>query len=118
MNEEPTLLPEVFPALPDEERMAASAAWGRLTRHDPEAMERFDHAYCGHYDSAAAWAKEVVASIDVDQILRRQIPDWVVKHLTLDYDGLARDWVEMGEVHIEADPAGGVWVFDRRARSP
>ncbi|MDQ6525559.1 antirestriction protein ArdA [Nocardioides sp. LHD-245] len=104
------------PEAASREHAAVYDAWARLNDHNPHALALFDRAYCGHYDSVAAWAGDVVASTELGEVLAQQIPHWIAKHLFLDYQGLAREWTDNREVHIEPDPAGGVWVFDLRAR--
>jgi antirestriction protein len=92
----------------------AFAAWAELHDGDESMLAAFEDAYCGAYDSEQAWAEEVVASTDLDATLDQNITGWLRHHVTIDYAGIARDLELSGEVHIEPNPAGGIWVFDTR----
>lgn len=92
----------------------AFAAWAELQDGDEGMLAAFEDAYCGAYDSEHAWAEEVVASTDLEAILDQHVTGWLRHHVTIDYAGIARDLELSGEVHIEPNPAGGIWVFDTR----
>ncbi|WP_454162997.1 antirestriction protein ArdA [Gordonia iterans] len=92
----------------------AFAAWAELHDGDEGMLDNFENAYCGAYDSEQAWADEVVDSTELEATLDQHVTGWLRGHVTIDYAGIARDLELSGEVHIEPNPAGGIWVFDTR----
>lgn len=92
----------------------AFAAWAEL--HDvPDMLGGFEDAFCGSYDSREAWAEEMLESMDVEQAIETVLPDWLQRYVRIDRAALAHDMELGGEVWIEDNPEGGIWVFDARA---
>jgi antirestriction protein len=92
----------------------AFAAWAELHDCQPEMLESFQDAYLGAFDSPEAWAETIVDDFGIDTALTRGLPEFIAAHVHIDYAGLAHDLQIAGDVHIENNPEGGIWVFDSR----
>lgn len=89
----------------------AFAAWAQIHDADPGMLEAFEDSYLGEYESAEAFAQTIVDDFGVDDTLGRELPAWLAAHVSVDLAGIARDLQIGGDVWVEDDPNGGVWVF-------
>lgn len=94
----------------------AFAALAELHGGNPAVLEHFDEIFLGAYDSREAWAQSVVDDFDLEHLIERdlQVPDWLKAHIRIDLSGIAHDLTIGGDVTIEDNPEGGIWVFDGR----
>lgn len=89
----------------------AFAAWAQLNDADPSTLEQFEHSFHGEYDSASDWARDVLESNGLQDSLDRIVPRGLRPYVQVDFDGWARDAILEGDIHVESNPAGGVWIF-------
>jgi antirestriction protein len=109
-----------YEAVEDVARLAAGiaehgpafAAWAEATEREKATVESFSEAYCGHFDSAADYAEQLVDDVEGEELLEAAMPEWLRPYFTIDYDALARD-MELGADILTA-PAedGGVYVYN------
>lgn len=90
----------------------AFAAWAAHVGNEPEALDGFDEAYLGRWESTEAYAEQMLDDLGATQILEG-IPAWLQPHLQLDVAGFARD-LELGGDIWTAPRPDGVDVFDGR----
>lgn len=89
----------------------AFAAWAQIHDADPGMLEAFEDCYVGEYESHEAFAQTIVDDFAVDDTLGRELPAWLAAHVSVDLAGIARDLQISGDLWIEDNPDGGVWVF-------
>lgn len=89
----------------------AFAAWAELHDADPGMLEAFQDAYIGEYESREAFAQTIVDDFGIEDILSRELPAWLAAHVSVDLAGIAHDLQISGDIWIEDDSGGGVWVF-------
>lgn len=89
----------------------AFAAWAELHDADPGMLEAFQDAYIGQHESREAFAQTIVDDFGIEDILSRELPVWLAAHVSVDLAGIAHDLQISGDVWIEDNPEGGVWVF-------
>lgn len=92
----------------------AFAAWAELHDCDPSMLHNFQDSYLGAYESRQAWAQSIVDDYDVERSISASLPDWLARHVRIDLAGIAYDLQVSGDVWVEDNPDGGVWVFDAR----
>jgi len=86
------------------------AAWAATVGTEPAALELFEEAYRGCWESMTAYAEELLDDLGATEVLER-VPDWLQPYVQLDIEGFARDLRLGGDIRtVEGD--GGVWVFD------
>jgi antirestriction protein len=90
----------------------AFAAWAEATERDIATSEDFAEAYCGHFDSAADYAEQLVADIEGDEVLERAIPEWLQPYVDIDYEALGSDMELGGDIFTAPADDGGVYVFN------
>ena len=93
------------------ERGAAFAAFAELHDGDDAMLDSFEDAYLGAYDTAVDWARQVLDDSTLEAELDRAIPDALRSYITIDYAAFVHDCRLGGDIDIEANPAGGVWIF-------
>lgn len=94
------------------EHGSAFAAYANLMDGNTGALDHFSDVLLGAYDSREAWAQEVVDNYEVERAIDRlELPDWLRGHIRVDLIGMARDLELGGDVIVEDNPAGGVWIF-------
>lgn len=81
---------------------------------DEVALEGFEDAYLGHYDSLTDYAEQLIDEAGYNQILDRALPDSIRGYLHIDTDMLGHDMQLGGDVHVAAAEDGGVWLFRAR----
>lgn len=90
----------------------AFAVYAELQTGD---LEHFSDVFLGASESREAWAQTIVEDFGVEEAVDRlDLPDWLKGHIQIDLNGIAHDLVISGDVAIEDNPDGGVWVFDGR----
>lgn len=89
----------------------AFAAWAELHDGEPDMLGGFEDAYLGAWDSAEDWGREVLLDETLEAELDRAVPDSLRGYVSIDYVGFARDAELSGDVHIEPNGQGGVWIF-------
>lgn len=93
----------------------AFATWAELVRHDaPERLDDFEVHYLGQYDSATDWADEVLHDSVLAEELDRVVPASLRSYVRIDSEAFGRDAQLGGDIYVEGDPTGGVWVFRPR----
>lgn len=94
------------------------AAWADLTDADPERLAEFTDAYLGAYDSAEAWAEQMLDDLGtreaIDRLAHEQVGD-IARYVRVDSAAWAQDAWLSGDIAIVHRPEGGVWIFDGRA---
>jgi antirestriction protein len=94
------------------EHGAAFAAWAEATDRDEATSEGFAEAYCGHFDSVADYAEQLVADIEGDELLEKTVPEWLQPYVDIDFDALGRDMELGGDIFTAPADDGGVYVFN------
>jgi antirestriction protein len=89
----------------------AFAAWAQLHDGEPDMLDSFEDAFLGHYDAAVDWAYEVLDDHTLEADLDRAVPDSLRAYITIDYAAFVHDSQLGGDIDIEPDPSGGVWVY-------
>lgn len=89
----------------------AFGAWADNCTHDDEALERFDDAYIGEWDSVAAYAEELVDDLGLLRAVEDAVPDMLQPYVRIDIDGFAHDLELSGDLTV-VEHARGVWLFE------
>lgn len=89
----------------------AFAAWAEAHEGDPELFDNFEEAYLGHYNSAEAYAEQIVDDLGYQSEIAR-LPESLQAYIHIDTTAMARDMTLGGDVYVAPDPSGGVWIFD------
>lgn len=92
----------------------AFAAWADVMEGDDAALDTFEDAYLGHYDSVEAYAEQLIDDLGYDRLLDEAIPEHLRSYVRIDTDALARDMQMGGDIHAITAEDGGVWLFDAR----
>lgn len=94
------------------EHGAAFAHWAEICgTRDPDELARFDDVYLGHWNSAEAYAEELLDDLGIEELLEREVPEHLQPYVTVDVDGFARDLEYSGDV-TASDGDHGVYLFD------
>ena len=89
----------------------AFAAWAAHVGTDPEALDEFEDAYMGEWESAVAFAEEMLDDMGhIDEIMRN-VPEHLAPYVQIDYRGFVSDLVRNGELATLEKPDGGIYVF-------
>lgn len=78
---------------------------------DADALEHFEDAYLGHYESLVDYADGLLDDLGYPELLERSLPDAMAPYVHLDVEGFARDLELSGSVATSED-GSGVHVFD------
>jgi len=89
----------------------AFAAWAELHDGDDAMLDGFEDAFLGAYDTAVDWAREVLEDGALEAELDRAIPDSLRAYVSIDYAAFVHDCQIGGDIDVEANPDGGVWIF-------
>ena len=89
----------------------AFAAWAAHVGTDSEALDEFEDAYMGEWDSATAFAEEMLEDMGHIEEIMRSVPEHLVPYVQIDYEGFVRDLVRNGELATLEKPDGGIYVF-------
>ena len=89
----------------------AFAAWAAHVGTDSEALDEFEDAYMGEWDSAVAFAEEMLDDMGhIDEIMRN-VPEHLAPYVQIDFKGFVSDLVRNGELATLEKPDGGIYVF-------
>ena len=91
----------------------AFGAWAARIEHDESALDEFEDAYLGEWDSVEAYAEDLMDSFDWQDALYNQLPGALHPYVKIDIEGFARDLELSGDITV-AHHANGVWIFDGR----
>ena len=89
----------------------AFAAWAAHVGTDSERLDEFEDAYMGEWESAAAFAEEMLEDMGHIEEIMRGVPEHLAPYVQIDYEGFARDLVRNGELATLEKPDGGIYVF-------
>jgi antirestriction protein len=90
----------------------AFAHWAALVdERTPEALNRFDQVYCGHFDSLADYAEGLLDDLGLSRELEENLPDVLRPYVHVDIEAFARD-MEISQEVLTSEGDGGVYVFE------
>jgi antirestriction protein len=89
----------------------AFAAWAAHVGADSEAIDEFEDAYMGEWESAVAFAGEMLDDMGHIEEIMRGVPAHLAAYVQIDYEGFVRDLVRNGELATLEKPDGGIYVF-------
>jgi antirestriction protein len=89
----------------------AFAAWAAHVGADSEAIDEFEDAYMGEWESAVAFAEEMLDDMGHVEEIMRGVPAHLAAYVQIDYEGFVRDLVRNGELATLEKPDGGIYVF-------
>ena len=89
----------------------AFAAWAAHVGTDSEALDEFEDAYMGEWESAVAFAEEMLDDMGHIEEIMRNVPEHLAAYVQIDYEGFVRDLVRNGELATLEKPDGGIYVF-------
>jgi len=87
------------------------AAWAEIHDGDESMLDQFEYAFHGEYDSASDWARDVLETSGLQESIDQIVPEDLRPYVQVDCDMWARDANLAGDIHVESNPAGGVWIF-------
>lgn len=93
------------------ERGQAISAWAAHLGSITEAIEGFEDAYHGEWDSPEDYAEDYLDSCGITAEIERVVPDHLQPYVSIDTEALARDLELGGEMSFIERPEGGVWAF-------
>jgi len=89
----------------------AFAAWAAHVGADSEAIDEFEDACMGEWESAVAFAEEMLDDMGHIEEIMRGVPAHLAAYVQIDYEGFVRDLVRNGELATLEKPDGGIYVF-------
>jgi antirestriction protein len=89
----------------------AFAAWVEAIGPEQATSEGFTEAYCGHFDSAADYAEQLVDDVEGDNVLEH-VPEWLQPYVEIDYEALGSDLELGGDIFTVPAEDGGVYVYN------
>ncbi|MFI9504780.1 antirestriction protein ArdA [Nocardia sp. NPDC052566] len=92
----------------------AFAAWADAHEDDPHLFDRFASAYQGHYDSMAAYVRQLFKPLRIEELLAQAAPEGLQNYVLLDYEGIGEEMLQEGDVVAYPANHGGVWIFDEQ----
>ncbi|MFH5227298.1 antirestriction protein ArdA [Antrihabitans spumae] len=92
----------------------AFAAWASAQEGNEAALDQFDDAYLGHYESMEAYAEQLIDDLGYQRLLDESVPESLRPYARIDTEALARDMHLEGDLHFIPADDGGVWLFDGR----
>lgn len=92
----------------------AFAAWADVMEGQDDALDHFEDAYLGHYDSVEAYVEQLVDDLGIDAELDRVITGPMRSYVKFDTAALASDMQVGGDIHAVRADDDGVWIFDGR----
>jgi antirestriction protein len=91
----------------------AFGAWAANLGDEADALDQFEDAYLGEWESVEAYAEDLMDSFDWQDALYNQLPAALHPYVKIDIERFARDLELSGDVTV-AHHVGGVWIFDGR----
>lgn len=88
----------------------AFGAWAAIVGAELAALEQFEEAYRGRWESVTDYAESLLDELGATDVLD-QVPEWLQPYVELDVGGFARDLVLGGDIRT-VEGESGVWVFD------
>ncbi len=100
-----------------EQHGPAFAAWASTVDvHDADALNGFEDAFLGTWDSLKDYAEELLDDLGLNAELEEAIPELLQGYISIDVEGFARDMELGGMITAIENPEGsGVWIFDGTA---
>ena len=95
-----------------QEHGPAFGAWVDICDRDREAMDDFDEAFVGHYDSVTAYADFLLDDLGYREEIKRLLPAWLLDYVNTDAELFGRDLDASGQIYTARAPDGGIWIFD------
>jgi len=92
----------------------AFAAWAAEVAGEPEALDNFDDAYHGAWDTVEAYVREFLDDLSELDAFERQLPEHLRPYARFDFKSFAHDLVLGGDILVIENPEGGVWIFDNQ----
>ncbi len=93
----------------------AYAVWASVHDDDPRLFDHFATAYKGHYESTAAYVRQLFEPLHIEDMLKRAVPKALEALVQVDYKAIGEEMLREGDiVEIPAD-GGGVWMYEERA---
>jgi antirestriction protein len=90
----------------------AFAVWAEQSETNIDDMESgFEDAFLGFYESRDDYLDTMLDDLGASDAIDKNVPQWLVAHVSIDRDGLINDVQASGDIHIEDAPGGGIYVF-------
>ena len=90
----------------------AFAHWAELIgTSDTDALDRFEDAYLGHYDSLEDYAQSMIDDFGLEEEIGKTVPEFLAPYVQVDFEGFGRDMEFSGDVTTSAGD-GGIYIFD------
>ena len=89
----------------------AFAAWAAQHYGDDEALDRFEDAFLGSYDSLEEFGSELLDSGGIENVIEEHVPESFRNYLRLDVDAFVNDLIASGEI-TTVHHNDGVWIFE------
>ena len=89
----------------------AFAAWAAHVGADSEALDEFEDAYMGEWESAVAFAEEMLDDMGHIEEIMRGVPEHLAPYVEIDYRGYFDNLAFGGEIIPVEKPDGGIYVF-------
>ncbi|MFI9636644.1 antirestriction protein ArdA [Nocardia sp. NPDC051929] len=93
----------------------AYAAWADAHDDDPLLFDHFATAYKGHHENMAAYVRQLLEPLRIDEMLKRAVPTALEEFVYVDYAAIGQEMLREGDLVAIPAEGGGVWVFDERA---
>ena len=93
----------------------AFAVWASVHEENPSLFDHFAAAYKGHHENMAAYVRRLFETSQIDQTLRKAVPDALKDFVYVDYAAIGEEMQREGDIIAFPAEDDGVWVFDERA---
>jgi antirestriction protein len=91
----------------------AFAHFASLAGSDDDALDNFEDAYFGHYESVEKYADQVLDDLGYVRQVDDLLPEYLQPYVTFDVEGFARDIELSGDI-ATSEGDGGVYIFNGR----
>lgn len=97
-----------------EQHGLAYSAWADHVGHtSADALNRFEDAFLGTWDSCKEYAEGLLDDLGLSRELDEAIPELLHGYVTVDVESFGRDMEIDGMITVTENPDGpGVWIFD------
>jgi antirestriction protein len=89
----------------------AFSAWAAHVENEEDALDRFEDAYRGSWDSIEDYASELLCDLGYDEAVANVLPELLQPYVKLDVESFARDLELSGDI-TAVRHADGVWIFE------